>query len=84
MNQGLRGEVADGAVPPPNCVPWPPILFAAALLAAVALGWLLPGPDWLRHPVPRVLGWALLLAGLGLDLAAMALMARSRANILPH
>jgi protein-S-isoprenylcysteine O-methyltransferase Ste14 len=31
-----------------------------------------------------VLGLALLLAGLGLDIAAMAVMARSRANILPH
>jgi protein-S-isoprenylcysteine O-methyltransferase Ste14 len=68
----------------PNRIPWPPILYLAAAVAAVGLGVLVPGPDWLRHPALAGLGWALLLAGLGLDLAAMATMRRHRANILPH
>ena len=50
----------------------------------MTLGWLLPAPDWLHATVPRVIGWALLLSGLGLDLAAMIVMTRHRANILPH
>ena len=72
------------AVPPPNRVPWPPLLVLAAALVAVGLGAVLPGPDWLGHPVLIVLGRALMLIGLGFDLAAMFTMWRHRANILPH
>ena len=72
------------AVPPPNRVPWPPLLVLAAALVAVGLGAVLPGPDWLSDPVLIVLGRALMLIGLGFDLAAMFTMWRHRANILPH
>lgn len=68
----------------PNRIPWPPILFGAAALAALGLGRLLPGPDWLHAPVWAAIGWVVLLAGLTLDVAAMVTMARARANILPH
>jgi protein-S-isoprenylcysteine O-methyltransferase Ste14 len=67
----------------PNRIPWPPLLGAAALALAffserayplnLQLG---PGGPWL--------GWALIAAGLGLDLWAMATMWRARVNILPH
>ncbi len=33
----------------PNRVPWPPILFGAAAIAAVGLGMMLQGPHWLRE-----------------------------------
>jgi protein-S-isoprenylcysteine O-methyltransferase Ste14 len=72
------------AIPPPNRIPWPPILFVSAIVAALALGAAQPGPDWMRRPLPTALGWAVLLGGIGLDLAAMAAMKHQRANILPH
>jgi protein-S-isoprenylcysteine O-methyltransferase Ste14 len=68
----------------PNRIPWPPILFGTAAIAAVGLGMMVPGPDWLRAPAWAALGWGVLLAGLALDIAAMATMSRQRANILPH
>jgi protein-S-isoprenylcysteine O-methyltransferase Ste14 len=67
----------------PNRIPWPPILFGVAALLAWALGRVVP----LSVPggsLATVAGLALMAAGLGLDLWAMASMARRRANILPH
>ena len=82
----LRAEenVDTGVLRAPNRIPWPPILFGVAALAAVGLGRLLPGPAWLRLPVWEITGWVVLLAGLALDIAAMVTMSRRRANILPH
>jgi len=68
----------------PNRIPWPPILFVSAALAAVGLGVVLPGPAWLHASAWMVLGWLTLLSGLAIDLAAMVAMWRRRANILPH
>ena len=66
----------------PNRVPWPPLIYGAAAILAVALGWLWPAPT----PIPggRMLGAAVMMAGIGLDGAAMLTMHRHRANILPH
>jgi protein-S-isoprenylcysteine O-methyltransferase Ste14 len=72
------------SVPPPNRIPWPPLLYLGAALAALALGAAWPGPAWLAGPVPAAIGWAVVLAGLALDLAAMLDMRRHGANILPH
>lgn len=78
----------DAATDRPNRIPWPPLLYGGAILVAMALQRLLPLPypaadgalaGWLGP-----LGWALLAAGAGFDLSAMATMARARANILPH
>ena len=74
--------IDDGAAAP-STVPWPPLVFGAAAVAAVGLGRALR----LRRRLPtgvRALGAAALAAGLGLDVAAMATMRRHRANILPH
>lgn len=71
-------------VAPPNRIPWPPIIFGLGVIAAVALGVLFPGPEWLRHPGLTGIGWALVLIGLGFDFTAMFTMQRRRANILPH
>ena len=74
----------SGVIATPNRIPWPPILFGTAAIAAVGLGMMLPGPDWLRAPTLAIIGWCVVIAGLVLDAAAMATMARHRANILPH
>jgi protein-S-isoprenylcysteine O-methyltransferase Ste14 len=68
----------------PNTVPWPPIIFVAAAIGAFLLGQLYQ----LGLPLPpafaTLLGAGVMLVGLGLDIAAMAVMYRRRANILPH
>jgi len=68
----------------PNRIPWPPILFGAAILAAVGMGTMLPWPEWLRGSIWSVLGGIVLLAGLTLDICAMVVMWRKRASILPN
>lgn len=77
-------QAGTGGPRAPNSIPWPPILFGAAALGAIGLGAVLPGPIWLHATPWAVLGWTVLLTGLALDVAAMATMARQRANILPH
>ena len=77
-------ETMPGTLAAPNRIPWPPILFGGATAVAVGLGIIMPSSEWLRVPVWTALGWAVLLAGLTLDIAAMATMSRQRANILPH
>ena len=70
----------------PNRIPWPPVLYGAAILVAIGLQQVLP----LGFPVPeagaalRGVGWVLLALGAGFDISAMVTMARARANILPH
>lgn len=76
--------MTEAAPPPPNRIPWPPIVYGLCALAALGLGFAAPGPAWLGGAAPRALGWGLILGGLGLDAAAMMVMTRRRANILPH
>jgi protein-S-isoprenylcysteine O-methyltransferase Ste14 len=59
------------------------MLFGAAALAAWLAGRALPLP-WPALSGLALLGWAVIAAGLALDLWAMAVMTRRRANILPH
>ena len=70
----------------PNRLPWPPILYVAALLAAWGLETLWPGDAmfagsgaWLR-----VVGMVAATVGVALDLAAMLAMRRLRTNVMPH
>jgi protein-S-isoprenylcysteine O-methyltransferase Ste14 len=77
-----RSAPVDGA---PNRIPWPPIVFLAAIVAAWALDWLLP----LRLPHPasplwQVAGLTLILAGLMLDFWTAHTLYRHRTTILPH
>lgn len=67
----------------PNRVPWPPLILAGVVAAGMLAGHLFPmglSGDALQRP----LGVVTVVAGLGLDVAAMVTMARHRANILPH
>jgi protein-S-isoprenylcysteine O-methyltransferase Ste14 len=70
-------------IAPPNIIPWPPIIYGGAAVAALALESLAP----LDVAVPLAVRWvgaAIVAAGLGLDASAMLVMRRYRANILPH
>lgn len=70
----------------PNRIPWPPLLYMAAVAAGLLLGWLAP-PGWpeiLLRPAVHLLGWALVALGLTFDLWAAATLYWARTNILPH
>jgi len=65
----------------PNSLPWPPMIFGGLVIAGLGL----------HHMQPIALsatltwpGYAVLAAGIMLDIWAMATMARARTNILPH
>lgn len=71
----------------PNTIPWPPLLYGGGAVLALLLDRAAPLPaSWVgaQWPAVRFLGDALLLAGVALDLWAMATMWRGKANILPH
>jgi protein-S-isoprenylcysteine O-methyltransferase Ste14 len=88
---GLNTRFGQSMNPPtnrrerPNTIPWPPMIFLSAVAAAVALGYVYPLGGMLPFGTAvRIIGALLLLAGIGLDVAAMREMRRHRANILPH
>jgi len=69
----------------PNRIPWPPLIYAAAIgLALVLDGLWSDSPIHDRGPVLLVVGLAMMAAGAAFDFAAMLAMSRRRANILPH
>lgn len=67
----------------PNILPWPPIIYVAAALAAYGLGRLVP-LVFVQDRAVGMAGAAVLFAGVALDLWAMATMWRAKTNILPH
>jgi protein-S-isoprenylcysteine O-methyltransferase Ste14 len=69
----------------PTTVPWPPVLLAGSVIAAVLLGRLAPLPWPGLDDVPaRVVGIGFGLAGLALLAWAGAALRRRRTTILPH
>ncbi|MFL5288504.1 MAG: methyltransferase family protein [Rhodopila sp.] len=67
----------------PNRIPWPPIVFAGIVAAAVLLHAVFPLGDTLP-PTLRFVGAVLMVAGIALDVSTMVTMHRHRANIQPH
>ncbi len=67
----------------PNVLPWPPMIYATAALAAVVLGRFLPLGFEPGRAV-RTAGVLLACAAVALDISAMAVMWRARTNIFPH
>jgi len=71
----------------PNTIPWPPLIYAGAAVLALVLHHAAPLPAWwvgAHWPAVRLLGVALMVGGVVLDLWAMFTMWRARANIMPH
>jgi protein-S-isoprenylcysteine O-methyltransferase Ste14 len=67
----------------PYAIPWPPLIVAAAL--AVAMIGELVFPVRLHLGAPgRWLGWALIAAGIGVNLWGVATMRSAGVNIAPH
>lgn len=65
----------------PNSLPWPPMIFGGLVVAGLLLQQVqsIAVPEALTWP-----GYAVLAAGIMLDIWAMTTMARARTNILPH
>lgn len=68
----------------PNTVPWPPLLYIAAVVIGLWLDRWLPGQGWLETTAARMGGASLAVAGVALDVAAMLALAAHRTSILPH
>ncbi len=69
----------------PNRFPWPPVLYLAAAVIALALHIMWPLP-WLVPPLSDLLfaiGWLLVLGAVALDVGAMLTMRRIRTTIWP-
>ena len=83
MTYGPYGPTAPADRP--GRIPWPPILLAAALFAAWALGTLVPLP-WpgVDDSGARAVGLGIGAAGLALAVWAAATLSRHRTTILPH
>lgn len=66
----------------PNRIPWPPLLYGAALAIGLVADRIVPLPlglgsaAWIGLPVAAL--------GLGLDLWTLATFARAKTNVLPH
>lgn len=75
---------ADPAADRPSRVPWPPILIAAAVVAAIALGsvWPLSWPGE-RDLVARAVGYGIGLAGMALLVWSVTTLRRHGTTVLP-
>lgn len=71
------------SVPPPNRIPWPPVILFGCVAVGLALGWLLPLEPF-SAAVSLPIGVSCFALGVGLDFLAMRAMRRNAANILPH
>ncbi len=69
----------------PNRIPWPPIIYAAAILLGALSKFFLPTP-WIGSPGSDFLfavGLLIILAGLALDIRAMQTLHAAKTTILP-
>jgi protein-S-isoprenylcysteine O-methyltransferase Ste14 len=72
--------------PPPNTIPWPPILFVAFAASGIALHWTMPLP-WPQGAIAAallMLGLFFVAAAIALELAAVLAFRKARTTILPH
>lgn len=70
----------------PNRFPWPPVIYAVALVLGALIGWLMPLP-WvggIPNEVLFAVGILTIICAIGIDIAAMTTMHRAKTTILPH
>jgi protein-S-isoprenylcysteine O-methyltransferase Ste14 len=67
----------------PNAIPWPPMIYLGAAIVGVLAQRLIPLP-WFGGELVKVLGAALAVAAIALDLATFAAFRKHKTTILPH
>jgi len=70
----------------PATIPWPPILYLGAVVAALILYLLFP-LGWLGSPAADILfaiGLLVMAGGLAMDVMALRRLARERTTVMPH
>ena len=69
----------------PSRIPWPPIIYLAAIAASVLLGYVAPSP-WFGSPLSDILfagGWLLVVATVFLWSSALRAMRQAHTTVLP-
>lgn len=69
----------------PNRIPWPPIVYVAAIAVAILAHFFLPLP-WIGAPLSDLLfaaGWLAIIAAVAMEYAAMRALSRAKTTILP-
>ena len=70
----------------PNRIPWPPLIYLAAIALGVVLAWFVPAP-WFPSPFSDLLfaiGCVTLVGVVLIDVAAMRTLAKAKTTIMPH
>ncbi len=70
----------------PNRLPWPPMIYLAAIVVAAALTWMIPLP-WIPSPLSDILfaiGIVTIAGVVAIDVSAMRTLFRARTTIMPH
>ena len=70
----------------PNRLPWPPMIYLAAIVLASVLTWTLPLP-WIPSPLSDILfavGIVMIAAVVAIDVSAMRTLHKARTTIMPH
>lgn len=73
-------------VAPPNTLPWPPMLYLAAIAVAVVLNTLWPLP-WMGSPTADILfavGILMIGATIAIDISAMRELKRAKTTVMPN
>jgi|SRR5512143_1792972 protein-S-isoprenylcysteine O-methyltransferase Ste14 len=69
----------------PNSLPWPPIIYLAAIAVSVLLNVLYPAP-WFGQPLSGILfaiGWLMIAAFVALNISAIRAMRRAGTTVRP-
>jgi Putative protein-S-isoprenylcysteine methyltransferase len=66
----------------PNRIPWPPLILALTIVAAVAAGQIHPLP--LAFPFSRILGYVIAVTAVSVDIWAAATLLKARTTVLPN
>ena len=70
----------------PNRLPWPPLIYLAAIAVSIVLGLVYPLP-WITRPLSDILfaaGWLAIAAVVAIDFSAMRTLRRARTTIMPN